>query len=227
MIAWIIGGGYVTAEGFGTLSDKTQPKIVPGDPQIPKGKEIFKSPLLRYGRFDRYTKLGCAGIALAARDAGLDEAQEKRPIGVVLSTEYESYASDIEYYQITLEKNGAYTSPNLFSYTLPGIVLGEMAIHFKMTGPTFIVGESDSGTKGNKALESAMDILQAGLCETMIAGWLDSPPQAIAQTDTVQGSVFVALTTQQKQSSKHFIFKESRVLKNTTGREITSILDLF
>jgi len=91
----------------------------------------------------------------------------------------------------------------------------------------FIVGESDSGTKGNKALESAMDILQAGLCETMIAGWLDSPPQAIAQTDTVQGSVFVALTTQQKQSSKHFIFKESRVLKNTTGREITSILDLF
>ena len=162
MKAWITGGGYVTAEGFGTLSDKIQPQFVPGLPQIPKGKEIFKSPLARYGRFDRYTKLGCAGIALTVRDAGLDEAQEKRPIGIVLSTEYESYASDIEYYQTTLEENGAYSSPNLFSYTLPGIVLGEMAIHFKMTGSTFIIGESGSGTKGKSAMESALDIFQAG-----------------------------------------------------------------
>ena len=27
MKAWITGGGYVTAAGFGTLSDKTQPQI--------------------------------------------------------------------------------------------------------------------------------------------------------------------------------------------------------
>lgn len=227
MKAWITGGGYVTAAGFGTLSDKTQPQIVPGEPKIPKGKEVFKSPLLRYGRFDRYTKLGCAGIALTVRDAGLDEAQEKRPIGIVLSTEYESYASDIEYYQTTLEENGAYTSPNLFSYTLPGIVLGEMAIHFKMTGPTFITGESGSGARGNNALDAALDILRAGLCNTIIVGWLDSPPQAIAQTDTVHGSVFVALTTQQTQSGNRIIYKENKVLKNATGQEITSVLDLF
>ncbi len=226
MKAWITGGGYVTAAGFGTLSEKDQPQIVPGEPQIPKGKEIFKSPLLRYGRFDRYTKLGCAGIALAVRDAGLDEAQEKRPVGIVLSTEYESYASDLDYYQTTQEENGAYASPNLFSYTLPGIVLGEMAIHFKMTGPTFIVGESGSGVIGINALDSALDILQTGLCDTIVAGWLDSPPQTIVKEDSTHGSVFVVLTTKKTQSGPSII-KEKRVIKNETGLEISSVLDLF
>lgn len=226
MKAWITGGGYVTAAGFGTLSENAQPQIVPGEPQIPKGKEIFKSPLLRYGRFDHYTKLGCAGIALAVRDAGLDETQEKRPIGIVLSTEYESYASDLEYYQTTLEENGAYTSPNLFSYTLPGIVLGEMAIHFKMTGPTIIIGEADGKGRGWAALDVAIDLLESGQCDTIITGWLDSPPLAIAQPDSVQGSVFVALTTQDSKS-KNSINKENRLLVNETGHEITSVLNLF
>jgi len=223
----ITGGGFVTAHGFGTLSANDELILEPGVAKAPKGKEIFKTPLLRYGRFDRYTKLGCAGIALAVRDAGLDEATEKRPIGIILSTEYECYVSDLDYYQTTLEEKGAYTSPNLFSYTLPGIVLGEMAIHFKMTGPTLITGESSTQQRGKPAIDSALDILQAGLCGTVISGWLDSPPEAIAGKEARYGAVFVVLSLNSDKKKLTTIYKETGKIKSGSGQEISSVLDLF
>ncbi len=225
MKLYLLGGGYVTAKGFGTLDNAGKPEVLPGVPPIPKGKAIFRTPLTRYGRFDRYTKLGCAGIALAVRDACLDEAETKRPVGIVLSTAYESYASDLEFYQTTIEGNGAFTSPNLFSYTLPGIVLGEMAIHFKMTGPTIIVGEAEG--RGRRALQTAAECLQAGLCETIVAGWLDSPPEPLAGAQDRHGSVFVALSTQNNggEAARTIENREHTLWAGT--EEITSVLDLF
>ena len=223
----VIGGGFVTAAGYGARSGQQPPVLVTGIPPIPKGKEIFSTPLTRYGRFDRYTKLGCAGIALAVRDAGLDTAQEKRAVGIVVSTAYESYSSDLAFYQTTLEANGAFASPNLFSYTLPGIVLGEMAIHFKMTGPTIITGEADDGGPGLTALRTAAEILQTGLCHTVVAGWLDSPPELLSKKESLFGSVFCVLTRQAEQARTTCWFESGETLRDAKGTEITSVLDLF
>ncbi len=227
MKIYVIGGGFVTAAGHGSRSGKQRPALAAGLPAIPKGKEIFSTPLTRYGRFDRYTKLGCAGIALAVRDAGLDNAEEKRPVGIVVSTAYESYSSDLAFYETTREANGAFTSPNLFSYTLPGIVLGEMAIHFKMTGPTIITGEADNGGQGLAALQTAADILQTGLCDTAIAGWLDSPPEFLSKEEALHGSVFSVLTLRPEQAQSAHWFESGETLRSAKGTEITSVLDLF
>ncbi len=228
MKIYVIGGGFVTASGYGVRDRQQHPVLTAGLPAaIPKGKEIFSKPLTRYGRFDRYTKLGCAGIALAVRDAGLDIAEEKRPVGIVVSTAYESYASDLEFYQTTLEGNGAFASPNLFSYTLPGIVLGEMAIHFKMTGPTIITGEADGNRQGLTALQTASEILQSGLCKTMVAGWLDSPPESIAGNKALHGSVFSVLTLHPEQAQESHWFEAEGKLRSANGKEISSVLDLF
>ena len=73
----IIGGGWVTASNFGQLQDGNMPTPSQGQPLVPPAKDIFSQPLTRYGRFDTYTKLGCAAIALAIRDAQLDQEIEK------------------------------------------------------------------------------------------------------------------------------------------------------
>jgi 3-oxoacyl-(acyl-carrier-protein) synthase len=152
-----------------------------GDPVIPKGKEIFERPLSRYGRFDRYTKMGSAAVALALRDAGLDRATHKRNVGIVSSSVFECSETDDAYHATTLDGGGALASPNLFSYTLPGIVHGECAVHFLLAGPTIAVGEpppaaSQPFRPGLPALLTAARLMEAGKAEIMLAGWIESPP---------------------------------------------------
>lgn len=220
-----IGGrGYVAGNGFG--SGRTTGLDLARPAELPKGKELFLRPLRRYGRFDRYTRLGCAAIALAVNDAGLSELEHKTPIGLLLSTRYECYTNDLAYYQSTHEGNGAYSSPNLFSYTLPGIVLGEMAIHFKFSGPTLILGEPNPDKPGLPALQQAALLIAGGSCDTVVCGWLDSPPPELA-TEAVQGALFVVLKSAFDQTSADTLFLDEDRLKTSDGAEISSIRDLF
>ena len=226
----ILGGGWVTAAGYGLLSEVKGDLFMPGEPMIPPAKAIFAQPLVRYGRFDDYTRLGCAAIALALKDAHLEEATEKRPLGVVVSTIYECFESDIAYHQTTIEEDGLYASPNLFSYTLPGIVIGEAAIHFKLTGPTFTVGDTFSG-KGYNSLLSAADLIRSGSCHTVVAGWLDSPNRLLERKaeddDGLRGALFVVLSKEQKTGlSKKVVFRDAQ-LWTENNKIIESMVDLF
>jgi len=61
----VIGGGWVTAESCGRMTDGTKPVMAAGDPLIPPVDEIYLNPPVRYRRFDSYCQVGCAAIALA------------------------------------------------------------------------------------------------------------------------------------------------------------------
>lgn len=226
----ILGGGWVTDSGFGRLSEKQNFELTSGLPQIPKAKEIFSEPLTRYGRFDQYTKLGCAAIALALKDAGLDEANEKRPIGVIVSTVYECFESDLAFYETTKEEDGFFSSPNLFSYTLPGIVIGESAIYFKLTGPTFTVGDT-LNQKGRNALITGLNLLISDACDTVVAGWLDGPNEMLTKLengdDQQRGAVFFVLSSREVKNTFDRIYLENGRPYFASGRGIQSVMDLM
>lgn len=197
MELYIRGGSWINGEGFGKLSQKGDNQsiaLTDSAPVIPKAKEIFEEPLQRYGRFDTFTRLGCAATALALDDAGLGRASETETWGMVISSDYDVLATDLEYYDTTLEEEGTFSSPNLFSYTLPVITLGECAVYYKLTGPTFCVG--DNGLRGLNALKSAALAMSAGKATSMIAGWLDAPPP-LTESDPEQrrhsGALFIVL----------------------------------
>jgi 3-oxoacyl-[acyl-carrier-protein] synthase II len=219
-----------------------------GDPVIPKGKEIFERPLSRYGRFDRYTKMGCAAVALALRDAGLDRAAHKRNIGIVSSSIFECSETDEAYHATTLDEGGALASPNLFSYTLPGIVHGECAVHFLLAGPTIAVGEpppaaSQPFRPGLPALLTAARLMEAGKAEIMLAGWIESPPASAQEEETGSGgamallpagALFVVLEIQLRETLRDgnaakplAIVFEQGMLKGPCGNPVESLLDLF
>lgn len=221
----ILGGAWVGSTGFGHLGDGRPVRIDAGAAQIPRGKEVFETPLPRYGRFDRYTRLGCAGIGLALRNAGLDRAGEKRPLGMVLASTYDCLENDLDYYKTTQDQDGLFSSPNLFSYTLPGIVLGECAIHFKCTGPTLVVGQEPGQGLGLPALQAAAALLQDGLADTMVAGWLDNPPRQVRAE--LQGAVLVVLTADQNAAAGMRIeYRNGRFYK-PDQQQIGDITDLF
>jgi len=200
-----------------------------GDLPIPPVDEIYLNPPVRYRRFDRYCQIGCAAIALTLKDAGMDCAESTRPIGIIASTRYGCFETDLAFYATAREEEGIYASPSLFAFTLPGIAISEAAIHFRLTGPTFTVGDP-IGQRGYNALCLAVDLLSSGTCRTVLAGWLDAGnrllKQKAADDDGVRGAIFIALSTgHEEKTIQHIRQKDSELLAES-GMKIRTIMDL-
>lgn len=229
MDIWITGGAWITPHGYGCMGEGKMPVLGTGTPVLPPDRGLFPHPLPRYGRFDMYTRLGCAAAALTLKDAGLREGEGAEPIGMVVSSIYEVIETDMAYYQTTLEQGGVLSSPNLFSYTLPVIMLGECAVLFHLTGPTFCVGESSG--PGINALQNAASVMASGKAGRMLTGWIDSPPvnMGVTEAQPLAGAIFVILDAMPGNvvsfRTKMTYDRGRLVLDN--GREVTSITELF
>ena len=225
----VIGGGWVTAITWGRMTDGLKPILAAGDPLIPPVEEIYLSPPVRYRRFDSYCRIGCAAIALALKDAGMDRAERTRPIGIIASTRYGCFETDLAFYATAREEEGIYASPNLFAFTLPGIAISEAAIHFRLTGPTFTVGDP-IGPRGYNALCIAVDLLSSGTCRTVLTGWVDTGnrllKQKAADDDGVRGAIFIALSTGHEEKTIRHIRQKDSELYAESGMKICTIMDL-
>jgi 3-oxoacyl-(acyl-carrier-protein) synthase len=196
---------------------------------LPPSKEVFPRPHKRYGRFDTYTKLGCAAIALTLKDAGVNECEEEFDgSGIVVSSFYEAMEIDKIYYETTIDDGGTLASPNLFSYTLPVAVLGECSALFKLMGPTFCVGES--GGLGINALKSAAMVMAAGKTTRMLAGWIDSVPGGLPKDDghIHSGAIFVLLDTKPDSASalRKLSYEKGDLLIDGQKR-VNSLMEFF
>ena len=238
---WITGGAWISSAGHGVLGDGKSIQINSSEPIIPPVKEIFDFPLARYGRFDTFTKLGCTAAALALKNAEPPEVSpetvenndtnKNSNTGMIISSLFEIMETDINYYQTTLDEGGTLSSPNLFSYTLPVIVLGETAVHFKLRGPTFCVGE-EIKEKGLNAIKTAMSILDSGKADKMLAGWIDSPPSDIKTGNNIKGdkgAIFLVLDSKPNKSlsSLNEISYNSGHLLINRKKSVSSIIDFF
>ena len=191
---FITGAGWVTAggEGRGRKADpfgyyeSALPALA--------GKTPFTNQnFRRFGRLDRFSRLGLRAAAYALQDAGLDAWKEKRDIGIIASSVLGCLATDLDYYHTVMRKNGILADPNLFTYTLPNSFLGHASIIFGLTGVNFVINEkTDSGIS---ALRSAMDCISLGECDTMLAGVCDveAPPDFPVSRKAVPGAIFLVI----------------------------------
>lgn len=229
MIVHVIGGGWVTATRCGRMTDGTKPIWTAGDPLIPPVDEVYGNPPVGYRRFDRYCRVGCAAIALALKDVGMDRPEGTRPIGIIASTRYGCMETDLEFYATAREGKGLYASPSLFAFTLPGIAVSEAAIHFRLTGPAFTVGDP-VGQRGYQALRIAVGLLSSGACRTVLAGWLDAGARllkhAAAGDDGVRGAIFTVLSSGHEGKTIRTIREKGFELFAESGARISAISDL-
>jgi 3-oxoacyl-(acyl-carrier-protein) synthase len=139
--------------------------------QLPPLNSVLVKPSSRFGRFDTYTRRGCAAAGLALHDAAL--VISGRPVAFILAGQYGSFVTDLAFYETTAG-NGQFASPNLFSYTLPNIMIGESALQFGLTGPTYCL-DSDQG-RGLAALSEGAWLLERKDADAVLVGWLEVPP---------------------------------------------------
>lgn len=189
-IGWIYGGN--SGEG----RKNTRFKV--GSVKLPpiSRKTFFQAPYPRFNRMDEFSRLGVSVIGLALQDAGMDEWTAKRAVGVVVSTVYGCLHTDLDYFETVIPEQGAFASPALFSYTLPNCFLGEAAARFGLTGPGYVVSQSDdTGLSSVKAVLEDMDCM--GL-KTALAGTCDlgRPPGFPVAPNITPGAAFMVVESQ-------------------------------
>jgi 3-oxoacyl-[acyl-carrier-protein] synthase II len=144
---------------------------------------------------DDFTRLGFVAMALALEDAGLNggTGTNAAPAGALASSSFGCLRTDQEYYETVLPQEGRLASPNLFAYTVPNSFLGEVAIRYGLTGPSFVLSETDPN--GLEPLRLAMETITWGECPTVVAGVSDLPPPVGAGSPSTlpAGAVFVVL----------------------------------
>ncbi len=123
-------------------------------------KTVSSRPNERFGRFDLLTKYALAAVELLGLplDAPKDDSQ-----ALIMETMSGCLAVDARYYS---DKQQNPPSPALFTYTLPSVALGEIAIRYRLTGPNLtILSRVLDGTLG--LFESAR-LLRRGECAEAI-----------------------------------------------------------
>jgi 3-oxoacyl-[acyl-carrier-protein] synthase II len=147
----------------------------------------------RFGRLDRYSKLGIQAIGYALQDAGLDIWAEKRDTGVIASSVFGCLATDSDYYKTVMVKDGILADPNLFTHTLPNSFLGHASITFGLTGVNFVL--NDKTGSGLPAMLAALDCISLGECSAMVAGICDveRQPDLLISGKQAPGSIFMVL----------------------------------
>lgn len=192
MKGWINGIGWVTAAGCNSGRNTDQQPLCQGSLEIPKRKQVFEKPDMRFGRLDEFSRIGLAAIAFCLRDAGEEFWDEKRPIGIIAASRYGCLQTDISYLQTMLPEHGKLASPNLFAYTLSNSFLGEAALRFGLTGTTLVLNQADE--RGLSSLRYALEELAWSGQQAMLAGSCDlAPPAELSCEGEYPGGLFMLI----------------------------------
>ena len=141
----------------------------------------------KFYKMDTMSKLGILASEFLLKDIDMSEIDPYKRC-MVLQNSASSLATDRKYAE-TLK---TIPSPALFVYTLPNIVMGEIAIKHKIKGEnTFLVSESFAPEKW---VDYGSILFQDGVAELMICGFID-------HTEVDQDVLFCLLGKSNDQSS--------------------------
>lgn len=213
---YVLGSGWISVAGYGLFGSKPQFCNEDQDFQYPPLEEYIAELPSRFGRFDLYTKLCFSTAVLALKDAGQLQREGKKNIGIIVGSYSGVYDNDRTYFETTQEAKGEFASPNLFSYTLPNVALGEIAVYFGFTGPTFCVG-NDPVQPGLELMPAALSLLEAKQCSSILVGWAEVAKNLPGSGNLPKGAAFSLLT----------LDKTSQVKAERSYNSNFRFLDLF
>jgi hypothetical protein len=120
----------------------------------------------RFYKMDRLSKLGFLASELLL-DNGAFKQYNVEAIAIVLANKHASLDTDNKYF----EASKTVPSPALFVYTLPNIVIGEIAIRQGLKGENgFFVSES---FEAETLKEYVHQVLSQPFVSACVAGWVD------------------------------------------------------
>lgn len=162
--------------------------------------EAYKAIGINYPKFhkmDNLCKLGMLATEAALLDNDFLKRNNPADIAIVFANNASSLDTDRQHQNSINDKNQYLPSPATFVYTLPNIIIGEIAIKHKITGENifFVDDNFDAGLMA----ERAEVYLQSGLTTAAICGWINYDK---GETDAL---IYLVETTADSIKSTNFI----------------------
>ncbi|MES2590655.1 MAG: 3-oxoacyl-ACP synthase [Bacteroidota bacterium] len=136
--------------------------------------DLYKHINLSYPKFfkmDSLCKLGVLAAELAIRNNSQFENYQKEKVAIIFSNHASSIETDRNHVKTIADKSQYFPSPAIFVYTLPNIVIGEIAIKHKLTGENafFVTEKFDE-----KLMHTYVSLaLQSNHTTAAICGWVN------------------------------------------------------
>jgi hypothetical protein len=161
--------------------------------------EAYKSIGIGYPKFhkmDAQCKLGLLCTEFALQHTAFLTNAPLNKTAIVLSNSASSLETDKQYQTSIADKSHYFPSPTVFVYTLPNIVIGEIAIKHKLTGENaFFVSEKMDA----QLLVNYAEILLHQNTKAAIVGWVE--------VDGDHYEAFIFLVESEEYLNKNVIFK--------------------
>ena len=137
-------------------------------------KSAYKYYQLIYPKFykmDKLCKLAFIASELLFKTNKITEIYNKEDIAIIIANSASSLEIDTEHQTTISDKNNYFPSPTIFVYTLPNILIGEIAIRNNIKGENtfFIFDKFDADFMGSY-INSLLNSNKAQCC---ITGWVD------------------------------------------------------
>ena len=137
-------------------------------------KTVYKHYQFNYPKFykmDQLCKLAFIASELVLKNNPLSEKYPAADIAIVISNSASSLDIDQEHQRSITDKNNYFPSPSAFVYTLPNILIAEIAIKNSIKGENaFFIFDNFNGTFMGEYVNSLLNTGKAACC---IAGWVD------------------------------------------------------
>ena len=107
-------------------------------------KNASKAIGLDYPKFfkmDNLSKLAFITSEIILRE--VCKTDQENDIAIVFANKSSSLDTDVKYQNSIQDKENYFPSPSVFVYTLPNIVIGEIAIKYKITGENALTSEDE------------------------------------------------------------------------------------
>lgn len=125
----------------------------------------------KFHKMDNLCKLGMVATEAALKENDFLKRNDPASVAIVFANHASSLDTD-RAHQNSISDAGQYLpSPATFVYTLPNIIIGELAIKHKITGENifFVEEKFDAGLMAGQT----QIYLQQGLASAAICGWID------------------------------------------------------
>ncbi len=125
----------------------------------------------KFFKMDKLCKLGVLATEMVVRKAPEISSIPKNETALIFSNSASSLDTDRQYQQSISDRQNYFPSPSVFVYTLPNILLGEIAIKHKITGENaFFVSERFD----TKLMHTYTNLLlEKSAASTAICGWVN------------------------------------------------------
>ncbi len=162
--------------------------------------DFFPIQYPKFHKMDKLSKVAFLATEMLLTEFALSTVYEPDRIGIHFLNNHSSIDTDLNYQRLI---NKSTTSPSVFVYTLPNIMIGEICIKHNIKGENLLMISNTFETEFQ--VQEITDLFKLNLVHACIAGWVDVVDEKY--------EAFVYLVDNKISTEKNILFTPENLLK--------------